>query len=239
MHTENVQEALRNISTIQRIMRQVSSNENRTGLASPDTAISLQITALVLSVGLLIQDLGLNPFSGGDITPSYVLSLSAHNTFLRVAVIGAVAVFLGLLSLGLYTILWTSAKSQREEISSYIARNFRSLSAISFLSDLSVKFCATAMAIATGYPALVSPLMLLCTADYLFQGRFFSLPFRTSLVLGVLAIGIGALQVYHGNGNLWVAVAVFSSITALSVSSLIVSKKAYARAAATEGESHE
>ena len=241
MSEQNFQEALRDLSTIRRIMRHVASTAGglRLGVAAIDAAVTIHAIALVFAVAFLIHDLGLYPFSGPPLGVTALLTLSVDHLFLRVFLIGAAAILLFMLSVGLYIILWSAARKDSEEISDYVIRNFASFSALSFLSDLSIKFSAIAIAVAAKRPEWVSPLLLLFTADYLFQGRFFSLPFKLSLALGALTTIIGATQLFRGNPSLSAALSVFVAITIISMGYLIRRKKSVTQASTAGSENGE
>jgi hypothetical protein len=241
MKNHEIQEALQDLSTIRRIMRQVSTGNGSAlrAVGSVDTSLLIHILALVFSSALLVQEQGLSPFAGGAITLTHVLQLSTNSDVLRTLLVSSVGIFLTTLCVGLYVVLWTAARRDNEDLSSYVARNFRPFSAVSFLSDIFVKFCGVAVVVTTGHPEWISPLLLLFTADYLLQGRLFQLSFGVSFAAAVMVIAVGAYQAYAGEGTLSVALVVFMAITAASLGSTAVRKRALGRLAQAEATSHE
>jgi hypothetical protein len=230
MSDSNVQQALRDISAIRRVMRNVAfTKKPRLGLSAIDAAITLHIVALVFAVVFLVLESGLPPFSDPTLSTTLFLKLSAHDATLKKFIITVAGIFLLGLSAGMYTVLWSAARKDGEELSDYLLRNFAPFTALSFFSDLSIKFCAIAMAVAAGRPEWVSPLLLLCSLDYLIQGRFFSLPVKLSVVAGILASVAGATQFFAGSGALSVALSVFVVIASASTACLFRTKKAAAK----------
>jgi hypothetical protein len=190
----------------------------------------------VFSGAFLIQELGLSPFEGGHLTLTRLLTLAAGSPALSTAVVGALGIFLATMSVGLYAILWVGARKDGEQLSEYVARNFRTLSAMSFLSDLAIKFSGLAISIMAQHPEWVAPLLLLFTADYLFQGRFFVLSLGSSLVLGTLAVGLGLFSLWSGQNALTIATSAFVIVTATSFAALIKRRKTVADSGAASHE---
>lgn len=232
--------ALRDISSIRRIMSQVAGSRGNplSATHSTNTTLMIHVFALIFSGALLIQELGVNPFARDGITLGFVLNYSVTSNLMRALLVVATGAFLATLCLGLYAILWTAARREQEDFSSYLARNFRPYSALSFLSDLLVKFSGVAMIIATGHPEWLSPFLLLCTADYLFQGRFFHLPLLASVGGGLVSLTLSGVQVYTQVGDLAVAISSFVALTTLSLAVVVSRKRSLEGEGESEGERH-
>jgi hypothetical protein len=232
--------ALKDISSIRRIMSQVEGTRG-TPLTAPhsiNTALLIHIVALIFSSALLVQELGLSPFTGGELTASLVLELSLTNHLLRAMLVVSTGIFLATLSIVLYAILWTAARGAQEDLSSYLKRNFRSFSLLSFLSDLLVKFSGVTIIIYTGHPEWLSPFLLLCIADYLFQGRFFQLPIKSSFAVALTALVLAGSQLITHSSHLSIALTAFVTVTIASMFVVLSSKRSFQHKAQVEVESH-
>lgn len=238
MADQELQAALQEISTIRRIMSQAAAGKDAS-LSSVNTSIVIHASALVLSLGFLLQELGMSPLASGDVTASSVLQLSAGIYGLRALLVGLLGVFLAILCIALYVILWAAARHDNEQVSAYVARNFRSFAALSFLSDLMVKFCGVAVIIAAGHPEWLSPFLLACIADYLFQGRLFQLPLSSSVVMALGAVALGCWQLYSGAPSLSVALGSFVVVMMASLFRVVARKRAIARHVLAHGGSDE
>jgi len=238
MMDRELQAALNEISTIRRIMSQAAAGK-AAPLSSVNTSIVIHTSALVLSAGILLQELGMSPLATGDVTASSVLELSAGMSGLRALLVGLLAIFLAILCVALYVILWAAARHDNEPVSAYVARNFRSFSALSFLSDLMVKFCGVAIIIAAGHPEWLSPFLLACIADYLFQGRLFQFPVGPSVVMALGAVALGCWQLHSGVSSLSVALGSFGVIITASLFRVVARKRAMARDTSAEGGRNE
>jgi|GEM_PF-5471872 len=240
MVEQNLESALKDISSIRQIMRRVSTTRGTplSSVGSTNVALFIHVMALILSCALLVQELGLSPFSGGEVSPSHVLQYSVASHLLRVILIGSIGVFLVTLCVGLYAILWTVARREQEELSVYVARNFRSLSALAFLSDLLIKFSGVTIIIASGHPEWLSPFLLLCIADYLFQGRFFYIPVRVSFAAALVSLVVAGGQLYTNSALLFPAMLAFVVATAVSLLTVISTKQSLERAVHTEVPHH-
>lgn len=237
---QNLEGALKDLSSIRRIMSQVATARGNPLSAPGSTNVSLfiHVMALVFSCALLIQELGLSPFRGGEVSASLVLQYSVASHLLRGVLIASIGVFLATLCIGLYAVLWTVARREQEDLSVYVARNFRSFSTLSFLSDLLVKFSGVAITIATGHPEWLSPFLLLCIADYLFQGRFFHLPVRVSFVAALVSLVVAGEQLYTKSAMLFPSILVFVVTTAISAGVVASKKRSFERATQAEVERH-
>jgi hypothetical protein len=113
----------------------------------------------------------------------------------------------------------------------YLVRNFQYLRNLSLVSDLVVKFIPLSLLVLGGHSEWVAALLSLYIADYLVQGRFFSLPTRAALLLGVVSVmAAGAQYLTHSVQLLWPLVH-FSVLTALSLLALASAKREASRLA--------
>ena len=157
----------------------------------------------------------------GDGFLTRTLMLGRQSPDLSLIGIGLMGGILVGLVILLYFVIWRAARHNGEEFNAYIVRNFRYARLLSYLSDLLMKFTAVALVLLAGRPEWVPPLLLVFTGDYLVQGRLFTLPTRTAVLLGALCIAIGLFQFVAGLESLIPPLAVFSAIASVSIGRLI------------------
>lgn len=200
----NVSNVLRDISDIRRAVLRAEGRES-TGLYARDLSAHRTIYLIALLLAVLL--IGLELF--GD--PSLTIRLYATHFVERFRFI-AVFLILGLLTvltLLFYLVVWRAARRSDESFDEYVYRHFSYLRNLSFISDLFVKFAGVALIVLAGRPDWVAPLLLIYTGDYLLQGRFFLLPIRLGLVLGILVAGAGLVQLLWFEGELEYPLGVF------------------------------
>ena len=216
----NVRKAIADVELIRRVLDQAEKNDSpaqTVGLfgVTLTANIILQSIALAGAVLLLIIEL----LTRGGITE--LLMLGATLPDIRLLGIGLMAgILIGLVIL-LYFVIWRAARNSREEFNAYIVRNFRYARLLSYLSDLLLKFAAVALVMLAGHPDWIPPLLLAFTGDYLVQGRLFTLPTRSAVILGAICIAIGLCQFLAGIQTLLVPLTVFTVVAALSTGRLM------------------
>ena len=194
---ENVQQAIRDLATIRRaVERTTDAVDPKVSLITIETNLILQLAAVVIAAVFFIIEL-----TTGHKNTTMML-ISANNPELRLIGIIEVALALILLCTTLYFIVYRAAKESSREFHDYLAKNFIYLKNMSFLSDLFVKFTIFSLLIAAGKPAWVSPVLLLFIGDYLIQGRFFTLPTKEGLLLGIFCVAAASLQMVNGSALL-------------------------------------
>lgn len=119
--------------------------------------------------------------------------------------------------IAMYFVIWRSAKHDKVELNSFIAKNFVYLSNLSLVSDLFMKFTTISLVIASGAPKWVAPLLVLFTGDYLIQGRLFKFSLKTMLVLGSLCIAIACGIAYFGITSFTIPLAIFVALVGTSL----------------------
>ncbi|HCK76803.1 MAG TPA: hypothetical protein DHW07_06630, partial [Gammaproteobacteria bacterium] len=129
-------------------------------------------------------------------------------------------ILIGLVIL-LYLVIWRAARNSKEEFNAYIVRNFRYARLLSYLSDLLLKFIATALVMLAGHPDWIPPLLLAFTGDYLVQGRLFTLSTRFAVLLGAMCIAIGLCQFLADIQTLILPLTVFTAVAAISTGRLM------------------
>jgi hypothetical protein len=214
MSLENitVQEAVRNLEQMKRAIGRVEKTKFKNRLfASNKIGLLLQSGAVLLATPFLFAE-----WNSAQVTSEILYS--AKNTAFRDGGLISLAAFLLSLVAILYLILWDGARKSNEQLGDYVSRNFLALSFLSLLSDLFVKFVAFSLLVMAARPEWVAPLLLVFIADYLIQGRLFTLPFVLNIVAALGCIGIAAYQFTILSASLLPALSVF---TALSLSSVI------------------
>jgi hypothetical protein len=213
MREENeVQRALQDLAHIRRAIEGVASAaDSQPAKHALPTALLLQLWAFVLCTAILIVE-----WLSAGINTSMLLA-SRESEWLRQMGLVNIASVLVLLVFALQVLVRAGARQSEESLSDFIARNFVYLRNFSLASDLVLKFSVFALVIMARVPELTSPLLIIFTADYLFQGRLFVLPFRSAMILGVLLLGIAFLQFSAGSASVSVALLCFSLVSAFSL----------------------
>lgn len=117
----------------------------------------------------------------------------------------------------LYFLVWRASRATRDDLGLYIKRNFSYLQNLSTISDLFTKFVVIAMLIYFQHPELVAPFLFLFLADYLIQGRYFTLSVRIAMGLAMMNLLGACAQFALGNSQvLWPLIS-FGITNALSL----------------------
>lgn len=124
-----------------------------------------------------------------------------------------------------YGLVWREARRQSESFEQYVARYFGYLRNLSFLSDLFIKFTGVSLVILAGRPDWVAPLLCIFTGDYLVQGRFFVLPIKVALGLGLFCIIFGAINLALYNLEIDYALMLFIGVAAGSLANILLMRR--------------
>ena len=206
-----VQEAIRNIEQMKRAIGRVEKTKNKNRLFAPNKiGLLVQTGAVCIAAPFFIVE-AIN----GHFTREFLYS--AKSEMFREAGIASLAGFLvGLLAI-LYLVLWDGARKNSEALGDYVSRNFLALSFLSLLSDLFVKFVAISLVLLAAKPEWSGVLMLVFTADYLVQGRLFTLPFKLNIAAALSCVGIATYQFCTQSASLLPALAAFNFLAIASV----------------------
>ena len=222
-----VQDAVSDLALIRRAIEKAGGKNpaipgNRIAL---DAGLIFQGLCLLIALGLLAYEL----LSGRQMTQ--IMMMSTHDPELGFLGLGQVALTGIALVMCLYFLTWRGAYHAEQGFAEYVARNFHYLRNLSFISDLLVKFIPLSLLVLAGQSQWVAPLLSLYIADYLVQGRFFSIPTRMSLVFAVISFIVAASQyLAHSVQLLWPLLH-FSAVTAVSVLFLTAARREASRAA--------
>jgi hypothetical protein len=215
-----IQRAIEDIALLRRALtpkRQVE--EPQQVQESIAANLVLQFAGFVTALGLLAAELLTRHAS------SQFLRLSANEQDLRLSTIGMIALILLILVAALYFVVYRASRHSQRDFSAFVARNFAYLRNLSFLSDLLIKFGILSLLIHLGHPTWVAPVLFVFIGDYLIQGRYFTLPLRTSLILGTTCLAAGAIQAVVGSVLLSWPLAGFVAVSGLSVGQVILLRK--------------
>ena len=218
----NVRKAIADVELIRRVLDQVDQAQSRP--AAPTAGLfGVTLTANIILQSLALTGTGalllVEVLGDGILTRTLMLGRQSPDlSLIGIGLMGGILVGLVIL---LYFVIWRAARHNGEEFNAYIVRNFRYARLLSYLSDLLMKFTAVALVLLAGRPEWVPPLLLVFTGDYLVQGRLFTLPTRTAVLLGALCIGTGLFQFVAGLESLIPPLAAFSAIASVSIGRLI------------------
>lgn len=212
----DVQKALADIALIRRSLDQSEEDQLDSRLVGVTLEANLVLQALAFISALLL--VALEIFSGHAIT--HTLMIGGQIDEFRRFGIGIMAFILTGLLVALYFVLWRAALHSGESVSAYITRNFRYVRNLSLVSDLLMKFITLALLLLADRPEWVASVLLAFTGDYLLQGRFFTLPTRTSVVLGLACVAGAIAQFASQNPSLLIPLAAFALVAGLSAARL-------------------
>lgn len=212
----DVQKALADIALIRRSLDQSEEDQLDSRLVGVTLEANLVLQALAFISALLL--VALEILSGHALT--HTLMIGGQIDEFRRFGIGIMAFILVGLLVALYFVLWRAALHSGESVSAYITRNFRYVKNLSLVSDLLMKFITLALLLLADRSEWVAPVLLAFTGDYLLQGRFFTFPTRTSVVLGLACVAGAIAQFASQNPSLLIPLGAFALIAGLSTARL-------------------
>lgn len=218
----NLNKALEDVLTLKRLINEsetVQSNSNSMATLSSQTGVLTHVIALMGCFGLIIAELTMSP----SITEIILLTKQEPN--LQYYGIGSIAYMLIFLVALLYFIVWRAAGSAGLKLDDFIRKNFSYLRNMNLLSDLFIKFCFASVLLLTQKPEWFAGMLVLFTADYLIQGRFFYFSVRASYLLGMACIAISALEFYMQFSSVLWPLVIFVSLTVLSLSQIFLNQR--------------
>ena len=214
----DIQKALADIAVIRRALNQTDQDQMDSRLVGVtlDANLLLQAVAFVSALALSLLEI----VSGNAITQT-LMTGGQLDEFRRFGIGMMGFILFGLLAT-LYFILWRAALHNGEDMGSYITRNFKYVKNLSLISDLLMKFITLALLLLAGKAEWVAPVLMAFTGDYLLQGRFFTLPIKTSVVLGIGCLTLALAQFATGSHALLLPLGVFTFIAGLSTARLAI-----------------
>lgn len=214
----DIQKALADIAVIRRALNQADQDQMDSRLVGVtlDANLLLQAVAFMSALALCLLEIA----SGNAVTQT-LMTGGQIDEFRRFGIGMMGFILLGLLTT-LYFILWRAALHNGEDMGSYITRNFKYVKNLSLISDLLMKFITLALLLLAGKAEWVAPVLMAFTGDYLLQGRFFTLPTKASVVLGIGCLALAVAQFLSGNSALLLPLGVFAFIAGLSTARLAI-----------------
>ena len=213
-------DAIQNLDFLRRTIERAGNRSMIPGnLNAIEAGLFLQSVCGVLATSLIVFEIA----SGREM--SSIMMISATDKEIGLLGLAQVAITLPAVLMCIYFIAWRAAHRQGDELNSYLSRNFQYLSRLSFASDLTMKFVPMSLLVIAGHAEWIPSLLSLFIGDYLIQGRFFSIPTRTSILLGCLSI-VAAVAQYlaHSTDLIWPMIH-FTVVTALSLVFLMREQK--------------
>lgn len=217
----SIQSAVNDLATIRRAIEKAGAQDsavpaNRIAI---DAGLIFQGLCLLISCGLIAFELS----SDRDMTR--IMMFSVNDQELGLLGLAQVAFIALTLVMCIYFLVWRAAYHSEQNFQDYLVRNFQYLRNLSLVSDLLVKFVPLSLLVIGGHPEWIAPLLSLYIADYLVQGRFFSLPTRASLLFGMASVIAAATQYLTGSTQLLWPLLHFSTVAAVSMIFLIGAKR--------------
>ena len=211
MDETRIQAALADLTAIRRAVERVEGKpclprNSILGAEKVQQIVGLGAALLVVVTELLT----------GHINSIEVTASAGHPAF---QIQGLINVAFALL-LGLALLYWLPMRTARSQGHSYqflLARHFQHLRNFSLGWDLAVKFVVVAFVVLGDRPECVAPLLSVFTADWLFQGRYFTLPTAQGQLLGAAAVIAATLQFYLGSSLIVVPAILFCVAGAISL----------------------
>jgi len=206
------------------IRRAIEKAENR-NTAIPNNKIAIdaglifQAICLLIGLAMLVYEFA----SGFEMTK--IMMLSVNDTESGMFGLAQVALTMLTLVICLYFLAWRAAHHSGQSLDDYLVRNFQYLNNLSIVSDLLVKFVPLSLLVLVGHAEFIPPLLSLYIADYLIQGRFFNLPTRPALLLGLVSVVVVFIQYQTKTVQLAWPLLHFSVVTAISVFYLYNAKR--------------
>jgi len=211
VNNREINEALGDIEAIRQIIdRKVSPSGLR---------IEASVTALLLVVSLLF--LAIEVISGGAITRDFLAS--AHDEELRYKGLLSLVTALAILVFGIYWLAWRRSREAQQSLKRLLNKQLPGLRLESFLSDLVLKFAILSLLVLIRRPDLVNVALLVYSADYVLQGRFFRIPDVLRFSLGVGLYILGAVSFIKGWAALSLSLGAFAVVCTASICFLIAS----------------
>ena len=215
------QNSMNDLAYIQRLLQKIEKNE----FSMPVNQFALKISLFFQSLCLVFATfLAVYEFiTKGQITSQMLLS--AQDSELGHLGMQTVLIILLTFLIILYFLVWRASLKAQRDFGVYLEVNFKYLKNLSLVSDLIVKFFSLYLLVITGQSKYVSCLLILFIGDYLFQGRYFNLPYRLSVVAGVLSFLVGVMLFYFNRFDLIYPLIVFIIVSLASVLFLVKDKK--------------
>jgi len=216
-----IQNAVNDLAVIRRAIEKAGNQDAGVppNAVAVDAGLLFQGVCLLIAAALIVYEL----MSSGEMTS--VMMISARDTEIGLLGLAQVALVTVTLLMCLYFIVWRASRHSGQDFQDYLVRNFQYLRNLSLVSDLLTKLIPLSLLVLAGHPEWVAPLLSLYVADYLVQGRFFSMSARASLLLGVAALAVAVTQYLLHSPNLLWPLILFACATVVSLLFLVRARR--------------
>ncbi len=216
---QSIQNAIHDLAVIKKAMLRTSAGNG----PNHAKAVSTHKLILIASFLFTLVFIGFELATQQTIT-DFMMS-SQNNPDIKIMGLMQVALLLPTVLLCLYFILWRAARKVDEPLTEFLAKHFKFLYSLGFVSDLAIKFVCLSLIVMSLHPEWVAPLLSLFIADFLIQGRLFNIGFRTALVLSLVCLTISALQFFNGSFSLLTPLILFGFVTLTSLVDFSLTQK--------------
>lgn len=185
------QQAIRDLELIRSIL---STSGEQSELRAKGNTRAWQ-SQLIVHLGTLAVVLGLIMIEivFENINTQFLLASRISPVILQLGIFNlSLMLLVGLVAL--YYVAFWAARTSELNIQDYLKHHFTYLRNFSFIADLLVKYVTFSLLLSAQRPEWIAPLLTLFIADYLFQRRFFVLPVRSGMFLGVLCLLVSCAQ---------------------------------------------
>lgn len=217
----DIQNAISDIAIIKQVLNRSEQDRVDSKLVGITLSANLLLQSIALMGALLLCAWELT--SGGSMTETLMNGREFDE--LKRYGIGFMGAILVALLIPFHFVIWRAAKHNKEDLNTYIFRNFKYLKNLSFFSDLLMKFTAIALIVLANKPEWVAPLLAAYVGDYLLRQQFFTLPIKISAALGISCLAAAAYLFITSTFDLLIPLAIFATISTISVGRLIIKYK--------------
>jgi len=211
---QNTQQALSDLQILKQAITQ-SRNKLPLTLDSVDTHLMLNIAAFTVAasvgVGVLVW-----PEINDDLR---MLGTASDARLPALGIVGG-----GLLALLTVAYGYIAVRARKEKIAfaDFSDKYFAYFKNLSALSDIAVKFFATALVILAGKPEWIAPLFIMFIGDLVFQGRLLVLSPKASIGLGITSFAVAITTFMLGISTLLAPACVAAGVAAVSLINITI-----------------
>jgi len=199
------------VKTIRQVMEGVKQSSH---LKTQTALLSINVLVLLSAGSFLIVEL----FSRGQMT-IFLMNIKSDPelvTFASVYIVGMLLLIL----FGCYFLILSVSKRQRLT-SGAAFKIFQALNVGSILADLVLMTCFLVAVISFGQSVLISPLLLMFTGNFLFQGHLFRFPAKGASVAGLGCYILALIQFLLGSPSLMLPLTIFVTLSICSLTFII------------------
>lgn len=206
----NLQAAVHDLALIRRSITRAQS-------ATPGSRSTWDANLIIQALGLAVALFMIAIEIFTDDVMTHFMMASAYDREIGILGLIQVGVVLPTLVLSIYFIVWRASRKEGDDFDHYLRRDFHYLRNLGLVSDLLTKFIPVSFLVLAGQPQWIAPILCLFVADYLIQGRLFTLPVRASLSLAVASVGVGVAQYLNQSSALVWPLSLFAVAAAGSI----------------------